>query len=108
MPERAVSGNGLSTFSRSSGREPVNDFNVILNELASFSEELARKPMFVVASKIDVAQDPERVSAVRELAEEKTMPFFEISAVTGQGIDALRRAMAEAVLPSEVADTKEA
>lgn len=98
----------LVDVSESSGREPVNDFNVILNELASFSEELARKPMFVVASKIDVAQDPERVSAVRELAEEKTMPFFEISAVTGQGIDALRRAMAEAVLPSEVADTKEA
>ena len=98
----------LVDVSESSGREPVNDFNVILNELASFSEELARKPMFVVASKIDVAQDPERVSVVRELAEEKAMPFFEISAVTGQGIDALRRAMAEVVLPSEVADTKEA
>ena len=47
-------------------------------------------------------------AVVRELAEEKAMPFFEISAVTGQGIDALRRAMAGAVLPSEVADTKEA
>ena len=98
----------LVDVSESSGRDPVNDFNVILNELASFSEELARKPMFVVASKIDVAQDPERIAAVRAVADEKAMPFFEISAVTGQGIDALRRAMAGAVLRSEVADAKEA
>ncbi len=98
----------LVDVSESSGRDPVNDFNVILNELGSFSEELARKPMFVVASKIDVAQDPDRIAAVRAVADEKAMPFFEISAVTGQGIDALRRAMAGAVLRSEVADAKEA
>jgi GTP-binding protein len=98
----------LVDVSESSGRDPVNDFNVILNELGSFSEELARKPMFVVASKIDVAQDPDRTAAIRAVADEKAMPFFEISAVTGQGIDALRRAMAGAVLRSEVADAKEA
>jgi GTPase len=98
----------LVDVSESSGRDPVNDFNVILKELASFSEELSQKPMFVVASKIDVAQDPERIVAVRALAGEKAMPFFEISAVTGHGIEALRRAMAEAVLRNEVADTKEA
>ena len=74
---------------------------MILNELASFSEELARKPMFVVASKIDVAQDPERVSVVRELAEEKAMPFFEISAVTGQGIDALSGQWQKSCFPAK-------
>ena len=56
--------------------------------------------MFVVASKIDVAQDPERVDSIRKLAEERGLPFFEISAVTGQGIDALKRAMADKVLRS--------
>jgi GTP-binding protein len=88
----------LVDVSESSGRDPVSDFHVILNELASFSEELASKPMFVAASKIDVAQDPDRIAAVRDLAHAKDLPFFEISAVTGQGIDALRRAMAEQVL----------
>ena len=58
----------LVDVSESSGRDPVNDFHVILKELASFSEELAAKPMFVVASKIDVAQDPDRIEAVRALA----------------------------------------
>ena len=97
----------LVDVSETSGREPVEDFHVILNELASFSEELAAKPMFVAATKIDVAQDPERVESIRKLAEERGLPFFEISAVTGQGIDGLKRAMADKVLRSTIA-TQEA
>ncbi len=93
----------LVDVSETSGREPVEDFQVILNELASFSEELAAKPMFVAATKIDVAQDPERVESIRKLAEERGLPFFEISAVTGQGIDGLKRAMADKVLRSTTA-----
>jgi GTPase len=88
----------LVDVSESSGRDPVEDFEVILAELASFSEDLAAKPMFVVASKIDVAQDTTRIVRVRELAGQRDLPFFEISAVTGQGIDDLKRAMADHVL----------
>ena len=80
----------------------MDDFHIILKELASFSELLAAKPMFVVASKIDVAQDTDRIDAVRQLAQERDLPFFEISAVTGVGIDALKHAMAERVLPARV------
>ena len=77
---------------------------VVMNELASFSEELAKKPMIVVATKIDAAQDPERIAAVRKIARAKhKMPFFKISAVTGEGLMGLKRAMAEAVLQQEVA-----
>jgi ferredoxin len=61
----------LADVSESSGRDPVEDFHVILTELASFSEELAAKPMFVIASKIDVAQDPDRIASVRTLARER-------------------------------------
>jgi GTP-binding protein len=91
----------LVDVSESSGRDPENDFHVILTELASFSEELAAKPMMVVASKIDVAQDEERVAKVRNLAEQRGMPFFAISAVTGMGLDILRRAMAERIFQKE-------
>ena len=82
---------------RDSGRDPVHDFEVIMNELASFSEELAKKPMIVVATKMDVAQDPARVDALRELARERGLAFFEISSATGKGIDELKFAMAERV-----------
>jgi GTP-binding protein len=88
----------LVDVSEGTGRDPVHDFEVILNELGCFSEELAQKPMIVVASKMDAAQDPERVAALRNLAAERGLPYFEISSATGQGIEALKYAMAERVL----------
>jgi GTP-binding protein len=88
----------LVDVSEMSGRDPAEDFRVILNELASFSEALAAKPMFVLATKMDAAQDQERISAVEELARENGMAFFRISAVTGEGLPALIRAVAAKVL----------
>lgn len=90
----------LVDVSDASGRDPVQDFHVILDELASYSEELPGKPMFVVATKLDAAQDPDRCSALKTAASQARMPFFEISAVTGQGIPELIRAVARAVLPA--------
>ncbi len=75
------------------GRDVVQDFDTIMNELASFSDDLAQKPMFVVASKMDAAQDPARVEALREVARQRELPFFEISSVTGQGIEELKYAI---------------
>ena len=80
------------------GRAPLEDFEKIMIELESFSEELSKKPMFLIASKIDAAQDPERVESLRGLAKEKGLPFFAISSATGQGIQELKFAMATAIL----------
>ena len=88
----------LVDVSGASGREPEEDFAIIMRELASFSEELAQKPLIVVATKMDAAQDPDRVARLRRLADERGLPFFEISSVTGQGIELLKHAMAERVL----------
>jgi GTP-binding protein len=88
----------LVDVSEMSAREPKDDFDVIMNELASFSPELAAKPMFVVATKLDVAQDKKRIESLRRKAKRKGLPFFKISAVTGEGIDVLLRAVAERVL----------
>jgi GTP-binding protein len=88
----------LVDVSEASGRDPVEDFQVILGELASFSEALAAKPMLVVASKMDAAQNPKRVESLRRLAEERGLAFYPVSSVSGEGIDKLVRAMAEAVV----------
>ena len=80
------------------GRNPEHDFQTLMAELASFNEDLARKPMIVLASKMDVAEDPEKVQAIRRLAEGLGLPFYEISSVTGQGIEALKFVLAERVL----------
>jgi GTP-binding protein len=81
-----------------SGRSPVEDFETVMEELASFSPDLVAKPMLVVASKMDAAQDPERVEALRRLAQDCGLPFFEISSATGLGIEKLKFAMADMVL----------
>ena len=88
----------LVDVSEASGRDPVEDFDTVMHELESFSEDLAKKPMLVVASKIDAAQDPSRVESLKRLAEERGLPYFEISSVTGKGLEALKHAIAERVL----------
>jgi len=80
------------------GRDVAEDFETIMGELSSFSDDLAQKPMFVVASKMDAAQEPERVEALRQIAQQRELPFFEISSATGQGIEELKYAMAAKVL----------
>jgi GTP-binding protein len=88
----------LVDLSDTSGRDPVRDFETVMQELASFSGDLVKKPMILVATKMDVAQDPDRLARLRKLAAERDLPCFEISSVTGQGIEALKFAMAERVL----------
>ena len=85
----------LVDVSESSGREPAEDFRIVLEELASFSQALAAKPMFVVASKMDAAQDTARVRLGRAAAQNMGLSFYEISSATGQGIEELKCAMAQ-------------
>jgi GTP-binding protein len=86
-----------------SGRDPAHDFDVVMEELASFSGDLAAKPMIVVASKTDACQDQSRMAAVREKARKLGLEFFEISSVTGAGIEQLRFAMSSRVFAEEPA-----
>ncbi len=89
------------------GRDPVDDFRIVMEELEGFSADLVRKPMFVAASKIDVAQDPARIESLRNLAKEKNLPFYEISSVTGQGIEVLKYNMAQFLLKTVEEEIKQ-
>lgn len=76
-------------------RDPIRDFDIIQGELRSFSQELAEKPRFVVATKLDATTNQERVAQLRSFAAERKLPFFAISSATGEGVQALVRAMAD-------------
>lgn len=88
----------LVDVSEASGRDPVKDFKIVLKELSSFSQNLIKKPMIVVANKMDAVQDGKRVERLRQAARRRHMPFYKISAVTGEGVDRLVWAAAEAVM----------
>ena len=87
----------LIDVAENSGRDPVNDYHVILSELASFSPEVAAKPMLLVASRVDAAGDSTRLEALRRFARERGEQLFEISSVTGQGVEDLKRAIWDAL-----------
>jgi GTP-binding protein len=90
----------LVDVSDSSGRpDPVEDFKVINQELASFTNAdgespLANKPMIVAATKIDSA-NPEKLKKLAAHVKRRKLKFHAISAVTGQGIDELKWALAK-------------
>ncbi len=80
----------LVDVSEASGRDPVEDFEIVLAELEKFSQELASKPMILAANKMDSAQDPDRVARLEAQAQSRNLPVFQISAVTGQGLAELK------------------
>ena len=87
----------LVDVSDASGRsDPVQDFEVIVNELASFGAGLEKKPMLVAASKIDVA-NKQKLSKLRQISRRKKLRLYPISGVTGEGIDKLKYAIAKGV-----------
>jgi len=87
----------LVDVSDAGGRpDPVQDFDVIMNELESFGAGLELKPMILAASKADVA-NPEKLSKLQKFAKRKKLPLYPISAVTGEGIKDLTWGMAHMV-----------
>jgi GTP-binding protein len=76
--------------------DPVADFKTITAELASFDPALAAKPTILVAAKIDVA-NPDKLKKLTAFAKRRKLPFYAISAVTGEGIDKLKYAIADLV-----------
>src|SRR5271168_3611815 len=87
----------MADVSDASGRpDIVKDVEVILGELASFGAHLEDKPMIMVASKIDVA-NKDKVAALKKYCKKHKLKLYEISAVTGKGIEELKFAMAKEV-----------
>ncbi len=87
----------LVDVSDASGRpDVVKDVEVILGELDSFGSNLAEKPMLMVASKIDAA-NKNKLTQLKQYCKKKKLVLFPISAVTGEGIEKLKYAMAEKV-----------
>jgi GTP-binding protein len=76
--------------------DPVDDYNVITAELKSFDPTLAAKPTILVAAKADVA-NPDKLKKLTTFAKRKKLPLYTLSAVTGEGIEKLKFALADAV-----------
>lgn len=70
------------------GTYPWDNYRAINRELQAFSEKLANTPQVLVGNKMDLTGSED---ALELLAEELNMPVIGISAVTGAGVDKLRK-----------------
>jgi GTP-binding protein len=79
--------------SSASGRDPVEDYEVIVRELELFDPKVAAKPQIVAANKIDALDDPPRLTRLEQHVKKVGLPFYRISGVTGEGLGALLEAV---------------
>jgi GTP-binding protein len=78
-------------------RDPIEDFEAIENELKLHDEGLSQVEKVLVLNRMDLPDVQEEVQRIREYAKEKGLPFFAISAVTGEGIQDLINYLGEVI-----------
>ncbi len=70
-------------------RDPIQEYEVLNRELALFNKEMLEKRQIVVVNKIDLPNVREYLPGILPYFEKKGIKLFPISAVTGEGIEAL-------------------
>ena len=68
----------------SEGRDPYEDFILINKELEAFNEKLIKKPMIVIANKMDL---PEAKENLEEFKKKVDLDIYEVSAATNMGLN---------------------
>jgi GTP-binding protein len=84
-------------------RDPIESILAIDAELAAHAAELALRPQVVIGNKVDAPGAAEASEAVAAWAEERELPYFAVSAVTGAGMDSMMRFVGENVHQLRVA-----
>ena len=90
--------------SAATGRDPVDDFDVVCRELASYAgstsdplpagkAQLGAKPQIVAANKVDALDDAGRLAALKHSLAARSVAMYAISAATGDGLGALQEAV---------------
>jgi GTP-binding protein len=95
--------------SGTSGRDAVADFHAVREEARLWDETLLQRPQVLAAAKRDALQaDTDPLPALRAAAAELGVPVFPVSAVSGEGLTDLKRALwarlAPVVVPTPLLD----
>ncbi|OFV96870.1 MAG: GTPase ObgE [Acidobacteria bacterium RIFCSPLOWO2_12_FULL_54_10] len=80
----------LIDASELAGPDAEHDYRIILAELGSFQPDLSHRPMLLVASRIDMAGNGDRLRAIQALAAREHLQLFPVSSATGEGIEQLK------------------
>ncbi len=80
------------------GRDPIDDYRQINEELRQYQPELARRPQIVVLNKTDLPEAQDNLERLRAAVTLPSAEVFEISAATRAGVDALMQHVAVRLL----------
>lgn len=95
--------------SGSEGRNPIDDFEKINDELVKFNPELAQRPMIVAGNKIDMAE-PEQIEEFKNYVNSKGYEYYSICAPICEGTKELMNVtwnMLQTLPPIKEYDTEE-
>lgn len=95
--------------SGSEGRNPIDDFEKINEELVKFNPELAQRPMIVAGNKIDMAE-PEQIEEFKNYINSKGYEYYSICAPICEGTKELMNVtwnMLQTLPPIKEYDTEE-
>ncbi|XFO65881.1 GTPase Obg [Sporomusa silvacetica DSM 10669] len=93
------------------GRDPVDDFHKINNELKLYNERLFKRPQIIAANKMDLPEAQENYERVAKYMTELGHEIYPISAATGDGLTALMQRAAQLLAdyveePEEIEEAK--
>ena len=94
----------LVDLSPQAGRDPVEDWRAINEELEAYGGGLEDKPQLLVANKADLPEAAENLARLRRFAARRRLTLHVISAATRQGLRELVYAVKQALERSERAE----
>ena len=71
------------------GRDPIEDYEKINEELCKYSEKLSRKKQIIAANKIDMLGDSDNLERLKAYMDERGQEVYPICAMTGEGLEVL-------------------
>lgn len=77
------------------GRDPLEDFRTINQELFDFDESMRKKTMIVALNKVDLVEARDNLPRLKEILGGERFEMYEISAATGEGVRELQNAVAD-------------
>jgi GTP-binding protein len=88
-------------------RAPLSDYETLRRELELYDPALAARPHVVALNKVDLPEARRKVASLRKAFERRDVPFFAISAATGDGVAPLLESVWQLVVLSRKESTKE-
>ena len=75
----------------------LEDFFTIRKEIEKFNPEILKKEYVIAVNKKDAICCPDQLEEIKDFADKNSIPFFLISAVSGEGLEELKNSLGEIV-----------